>query len=263
MQAISFGQCVKGAWRDGWRYVQHRPGLVTLMLVLVWMATFVESVLRPDQRPPFRFITYVPLGAFELVKLALLSTLTVHALRFVLLGAREADSEPLFSRHYWRYLGLTLVVVVLVLASVAVGLGLGAGIVWLLAVEHRPGLPILIPVVVGLCMFLALGTGCFLLTRLSLLLTHVAIGGALRIRATWADTRGHCWSLWLTQVVAMLPMMAVSGVAMLFEVAAQRHGVGGFNAIAGSIVGVASVFVGAGCSAWLYLRYAASLAAQP
>ncbi|MFP6562041.1 hypothetical protein WJ542_27630 [Paraburkholderia sp. B3] len=263
MEAIGFGQCVKGAWRDGWRYVQHRPGLVTLMFVLVWMASFVEGVLKPDRRPPFRVITYVPLGAFELVKIALLATLTVHALRFVLLGAREADSEPLFGRNYWRYLGLIYVLCLFVLALAAIGFGLGAGVVWLLAARHHLGSPILIPALIGLGMLVAMCVGFFLLMRLSLLSTHVAIGGGMRIRAAWADTRGHCWSIWLTQMAATLPMLAVSGVAMLCEVAARRHGIGGINAISGAIVGIASVFVSAGCGAWLYLRYAAALAAQP
>jgi hypothetical protein len=262
MQAISFGQCVKGAWRDGWRYVRHCPGLVTLMFVLALSTSLIEPMLRPDRRPPFRVIAWLPLGTVEVLKIALFATLTVHAVRFVLLGAREADAQSLFSRNYWRYLGLTLAACFFVLVFAAIGLGLGAGVVWLLATRHHLGHPILVPAVMGLCTLVVLGIGFFLLMRLSLLPAHIALGGAMRIRAAWADTRGHCWSIWLTQLVALLPMMVLSGIAVFGEAAARRHGIGGINVVRGAIVNTGTLFVSAGCSAWLYLRYAVTLAAR-
>jgi hypothetical protein len=255
MESITFEKCVKGAWRDGCRYVRHRPALVAVIFVIAWLAPFVETVLRPDKLPPFRLIAYIPLGAFELFKLALFSVLTVQAVRFVLLGKPEADAEPLISRNYWRYLGFACGLLLLFLAIVAIAMVLAFGVVFLLA-RHHIRSPILVPIVVGGSGLIAAGIGMFLGARLSLLCTQVAIGGAARVRDSWIDTRGHCWSIWMTLTVTVVPLLAVSRVVVASEAVAQQHSLAGVVAFGGALAEAAGLCVGAACSAWLYRRYA-------
>lgn len=259
MESITFGQCVKGAWRDGWRYVRYQPWLVLAVLVMAWFAPFVEAALRPNALPPFRFIAYVPLGIFELLQIALCSALTVQAVRFVLLGRHAADAEPLISRNYWRYLGFTYGLILLALACMAAAAALAFGVVILLALFHID-YPVLVPILMGGGVAAAGVAGFFLGIRLSLLSTHMAIGGAVRFRETWADTRGHCWSIGLTQTIATLPMFAVAYAVVSPRLAMAHHGLAAVGAFGGALAGVGAVCAGAACSAWLYLRYASALA---
>lgn len=261
MEAITFRQCVKGAWRDGWRYVRHRPALVAAMFAMAWLAPFAETALRPDRIPPFRVVTWIPLGMFELAETVLFSLLTVQAVRFVLLDSREADAEPLFGRNYWRYLGLACVLYLFIAFVAVLGLALWAAVAFALT-KHQPDLSSLVRIAKGPSILLIIGIAFFIWLRFSLLSTHVAIGGAVRVRATWSDTRGHCWSLLLTSMVAALPMMVVSGAMALGEVAARQHGLGGVDAFGRAIANVGTFCISAACSAWLYRRYAVRLAAK-
>lgn len=280
MESITLGQCVKGAWRDGWRYLRHRPVFAILLALYAWLSSLAVNALRPDRTPPFRLLTYVPLGVFELMDSALFALLIMHAIRFVLLETDSTNAQPISGPSYWRFLGctygLTMLALMLVGLGMALTMALYLGLTILLAhplttattqfpVEAR----ILISIVGAAFVLIGAGISCFVLTRLSLLHTHVAIGGTLRIREGWTDTRGHCWSIWSIQFCAGLPTFAASTVVAASDLASRHHGLASLNtlnafgALATALPAFGALYIGAPCSAWLYRRYANALRASP
>jgi hypothetical protein len=263
MESVTFGQCVKGAWRDAWRFVQRRPVLVLTIFVAAWIGGGVESVLHPDGQPPFRPITYVPLGLFVLLKSAIFSVPVVQTLRFVLLGAREAQPAPLFGRDFWRYVGFTYAMTFLFMVMVLIPFPVILGAVVLLH-EQRHGVVSHLIVILVLCagVLAAFCLVFFVGTRLSLLSTQIAIGRAVLWGPTWADTRGHCWSILTTHMVATLPILAVAIPLAIASAFAPPHAVLGLSVLVQALSVVASLVVGAACAAWIYRRYAVSLGAR-
>ncbi|WP_395063070.1 hypothetical protein [Paraburkholderia silvatlantica] len=240
------------------------------------------NALRPDRTPPFRLLTYVPLGVFALMDSALFALLIMHAIRFVLLDNDSTNAQPISVPNYWRFLGCTwgLAILALMLVCLAtmlfcLAMALYVGLmIWLahtaniVIAQHPAEVRILIPVVgAGLVLFSG-GVTCFVLTRLSLLHTHVAIGGTLRIRDVWTDTRGHCWSIWLIQWCAGLPTLAAWALVAAWELASRRQGLASlstlntFNAPTTALSAFGALYVSAPCSAWLYRRYATTLKAS-
>jgi hypothetical protein len=141
-----------------------------------------------------------------------------------------------------------------VLASVVV-----AGTMMALKLHHNSVLLILIPVAAG---FSAIGAMCvsfFLMGRLSLLSTHAAIGGAIRVRKAWADTRGHYWSIVLTQASSMAPVFVFWILVAVAGPAVRRQGHGMLYPFTAALAYVETLYVGAACAAWLYRRYASAL----
>ncbi|MCP3716496.1 hypothetical protein [Paraburkholderia sp. CNPSo 3281] len=280
MESITFGQCVKGAWRDGWRYFRHRPVFAVLLPLYAWLSSSVMNGLRPDSTPPFRLLTYVPLGVFTLMDSALFSLLIMHAIRFVLLDNDSPKAQPIPAPSYWRFLGCTwglamLAPLLVCLALVPICLAMALYIGLMIGLAHTAKIAIVLHPVeariliafvgAGLVLF-AGGLTCFVLTRLSLLHTHVAMGGTLRIREVWTDTRGHCWSLWLTQWCAGLPTWVLVAA---YELASRHQGLASLNTLntfsapTTALSAFGALYIGAPCSAWLYRRYANTLKASP
>ncbi|MEM5313577.1 hypothetical protein [Paraburkholderia sp. JHI869] len=273
MESITFGQCVKGAWRDGWRYFRHRPALAVLLLLYAWLSSFVANALRPDSTPPFRLLTYVPLGVFELMETALFSLLIMHAIRFVLLETHSTNAQPISGSSYWRFFGcmygLTMLVVMVVVTLVGLAIALFAGLVIMLAHTSKAAIaqlpveaPVLMSIVGASFAVIALCVSWFVLTRLSLLHAHVAMGGTLRLQEVWTDTRGHCWSIWLIQLCAGLPTFAASALLTASGLASRHQGHGSFSALNAPAIALGAfgaLYIGAPCSAWLYRRYANAL----
>ncbi|WP_321962866.1 hypothetical protein [Paraburkholderia sp. J7] len=269
MESITFGQCVKGAWRDGWRYLRFRPALAIFLLLYAWLSSFVVNALRPDSTPPFRLLTYAPLGVFALLESAVFTLLIMHAIRFVLLETGSTNAQPISGPSYWRSFGCTwgFALLALVLWCLAMALYVGL-MIWLTLVSKTTiaRLPVearvLIPIVGAAFALIGGGISCFVLTRLSLLHTHVAIGGTLKIRDVWADTRGHFWSIWSTQFCAGLPALAGWIMVAAYELASRRQGLASLSALntfgmpANALTVFGSLYLGAPCSAWLYRRYA-------
>lgn len=260
MKSVTFWQCVKGAWRDGWRFAKHRPWLALAVFAIAWLAPYAEAVLPPDTLPPFRFVTYVPIGAFELMRAAVFPALVVQAVHFLLLERRraQAEAEMLAVSPAWRYglLGYGMVVLFVAIVAAVVSLAVGAVLV---QAHLWPTLSINVNGLIGASAIVAIGLGFFVCGRLSLLTTHVAAGGNLRLRDAWRDSRGHCWSIWFTQMIALLPVFAVTGAVVFFDDAARRHGFADFMALLGALAAVSGVCVSAACSCWLYTRYAGVL----
>ncbi|MCP3723368.1 hypothetical protein M3I53_09505 [Paraburkholderia sp. CNPSo 3272] len=280
MESITFAQCVEGAWRDGWRYLCHRPAFAVLLLPYAWLSSFAVNALRPDRTPPFRLLTYVPLGVFTLLENSLFSLLIIHAIRFVLLDNDSANAQPISGPSYWRYLGCTWglamlapVLACLVLALVCLALALYVGVIIALdptgkaaIVQHPVEVRLLIMIVGGGLVLFAGGISCFVLTRLSLLHTHVAIGGTVRIREVWTDTRGHCWSIWLIQLCVGLPTLAASVLVAASGLGTRHPGLASLNIpnlLGTALATFGALYLGAPCSAWLYRRYGNSLRASP
>lgn len=273
MESITFGQCVKGAWRDGWRYLRYRPALAIALALYAWLSSFLVNALRPDTTPPFRLLAYAPLGVFALVNSAVFALFIMHAIRFVLLETGSTNTQPVSRLSYWRFFGCSwgfaLIALVICCLAMAPYVGLSIGLmIWLArtsktALDHPPVEARILIAVVGAAFGLIGGAiSCFVLTRLSLLHTHVAIGGKLKIRDVWADTRGHFWSIWSTQFCAGLPVLAAWTAVAAYELAARRQGLASLSALntfgtpTNILTAFGTLYLGAPCSAWLYRRYA-------
>ncbi|WP_321935296.1 hypothetical protein [Paraburkholderia sp. J8-2] len=256
MENLTFWRCVRGAWADGLNYMRLRPLLVLAFFLPSWVAPYVEAILRPHPHPPFRFLVWVPLAVFEVVRFGFVAALAVDVLRFLLLPERPAVPEPLFGRSFWRYLGVTwaLLFALVVLAAIAVVFALGVVFVLMLSHVHAP---LSVPLLVGGAAIVSQFLGIFLVTRLSLLSTHVAIGGSVRIAEAWRDSRGRFWRLWLTQAVATLPLLLLARIAMHTPLAMARPG--GISALFEALADVAGACIGGACAAWLYRIYAQRL----
>lgn len=263
MKSVTFWECVKGAWRDGWRFASRRPWLALVVLAIAWLAPYAEAALLPDPVPPLRLVTYLPLGVFELIRAAVFPALAVDAIRFLLLERRltPAGDDAPAGGAAWRYGVLAYGMIVLFLAIVAAGVSLAVGAV-LLQAHYWPAVSINVTALIGGCAIVSIGVAFFVCGRLSLATTHVAAGGALRLRDAWADTRGHCWSVWLTQLLALLPVLAAAGAVCYFGGEARRHGLAPLMEPAGAFVAVCGACVSAACSSWLYARYAGALAGR-
>ncbi|NIE64156.1 hypothetical protein [Burkholderia sp. Ax-1719] len=257
MNPVTFGQCVKGAWRDGLRYVKAQPVLLLIFCVLAWLTFFAETALVPVDVPPFRLLAYVPYSVFELAKMAVFSTLTIQVTRFALLGA-SASNGPLLSRPFWRYLGLNSALIVSFLIVTACAVALAYGLLLVLA-RHHVLAPLFVPLMLGGGGAIAACAMIFVYFRLSLLFTHVAVGRELQFRAAWIDTRGHCWSILLTQMVVTCPPSILMWFLSITAGPARQHGWGSVEAALNGAVWVIMLCVGGTCSAWLYRRYAGAL----
>ncbi|QGZ66686.1 hypothetical protein [Paraburkholderia acidisoli] len=258
MESVTFWQCVKGAWRDGWRFAMHRPVFTLAVFAMAWLAPYAETVLPPDSIPPFRFMTWLPLGAFELIRAAMFPVLVVQAVHYLLIEQRDAHAELPDHRHALRYGVLAYGMVVLFLAIIAAGISLAVGAV-LVQAHFWPAVWIDVTQFIVASAIMAVVVALFVCGRLSLLTTHVAAGGRLRLRDAWIDTRGHCLSIWFTQMAALLPVIVVASLAIYFADTARRHGFADATTCVLALAAVCGVCVSAACSCWLYTRYAAVL----
>lgn len=261
METFTFWGCVRGAWVDGWRYIRRRPVLVMAFFLPSFIAPYIEAILRPAPHLPFRVLVWLPLILFELLRFSFIAALSVDTLRHLLPPEGPTNREPLFGRSLWRYVGVVCAMLVGMLAIAALVIGFALGVIFVMMLNHvRSPLLSIGVAIVGAS--IASGViGIFLITRLSLLSTHVAIGGTVRIAAAWRDSRGRFWTLWLTQFVATLPFMVIARVTVHPTLFLGHPS--GLMALLGAVDSVVAACVAAACAAWLYRRYAQSLRNVP
>ncbi|MCX5539467.1 hypothetical protein M3A49_08175 [Paraburkholderia sp. CNPSo 3076] len=190
MESITFGQCVKGAWRDGWRYFRHRPVFAVLLPLYAWLSSSVMNGLRPDSTPPFRLLTYVPLGVFALMDSALFALLVMHAIRFVLLDNDSPKAQPIPAPNYWRFLGCTWglamlapLLVCLTLVPLCVAMALCVGL--MIGLAHTAKIAIVLHPVEARILIAIVGAGVVLFAGGILFRAHAAEPAAHACRHRW------------------------------------------------------------------------------
>ncbi|RKP49337.1 hypothetical protein D7S89_11245 [Trinickia fusca] len=186
-----------------------------------------------------------------LVKSCVIIDVFLFVVRHTLLGATATQGFAFVDKAFWRYVGASLLIVLGILAAVVV-----LSLVVVFALGSRPtwwwpmALIALVAWLVGV--------------RASLVFTHIAIGNTIQWRAAWQDSRGHFWSITLTYLIAMLPLIAVALVFVAGYELALRDMIGAayqaqLIALGAAVWMYATCSLHAACSAWLYRRYAVQL----
>jgi hypothetical protein len=262
MEEISFLECLREAWLNCGEFIQRKPLTVAVAfftLLACNAAALALSYAHPSA-PPTSAQRGIQL-IITLFSVVVTLALPIKVMQLFMLGDHEYRAKALFGQEFWRYLQLGLAIFFGSIAVVGVLVGsvlllshlLGMHLVgWFLAV---------ILGVTGMCI------GCYVGVRLSLLFCHVAIGRKARWSASWNDTRGQFWKIFLSQILTILPLYACGIIVF----ALVRIGLGPTDKVvldALVVIGksfgtAASLIVGATCGCWLYQRFARTLLTLP
>lgn len=262
MEPITFKQCFRGAWRDGFNALRNRP-LLCLSVAVVLLVTSALSLSLKElaitasrSGEPAVFQLRLALVSFGvvLVNIVAFSVLAVHVARYTILGPDTARQSHWYGRDLWRYLW----------ASIQICVGLFA--VWFIAalcaafalrVAGRGDSY----AILGTFFVLLMCALLFVLIRVSLIFPQIGAGRSKRWRAAWLDARGHFWVMLGTTVGTILPLIIAGAImALLFAVvlhfmpAATTVVLG--TLILQTVLSIAWVAVATGASGWLYHRFA-------
>ena len=259
MGTITYLDCARTAWADAWKVVLRRSPPVALALAALLIANIATVTLsRMPVTVPTTSIARLMQDLILLIRSTAILALPMHVMQIIMIGDHEFRLSSIFGKPFWRYLGLGSVIGagfcgILVLVMV------GGFFVFHALGFHKPGiwLPSGLAGVVTFCLLI------FVATRLSLLFCHVAIGGTIRWRASWNDTRGHFWKILLSQLLIGLPTQFVMiAIFLLGRVLAKSMGADAWAylfAIISAPVEVIGLIVGAACLCLLYRRFAETL----
>ncbi|VVD64880.1 hypothetical protein PPN31114_00296 [Pandoraea pneumonica] len=264
MEPITFKQCFMGAWRDGWNALRSRPLLTLTVAVVVLVSNAVSVsikqlvlVMAQNGESPEHRLALAGVGlCVALVNLVAYTVLGVHTYRHTVLGPDAARQTPWYRnllRYWWAmiqvfggaFVAMFIVTVVIVLALRLADLGGSRATI--------------------LTLFVLLGcAAAFIIVRLSLIYTQIAVGRSKRWGAAWHDTRGHFWSLWGTVFTTLLPLMAVGVIVTIIFGLVLTLWPTVTLAVLGAlllhtVVTLLYIAVGSASHAWLYLRYADQL----
>jgi hypothetical protein len=257
MEHFTLKECFKGAWRDAWRSILNRPGLLILLIGYA-LSRCIRVQMQIDEAAGASTTGHAMVRLMcSLVQIAAWIGLPVQIARYVLLGPSKARASRFFDRGFWRYWGVCLAIgisVGAVAVAVAVALylvirGLGHRL------DHASSLvPLMVAGLLGAVVFI------YLNARLCLLLCHVAIGGGARWRAAWRDTRDHFWAIWGTHFLVALPLSMVLIICYRLAPAVLRV-LGGnsatwFFGVVPTLGFTILIMLNVSSSAWLYRRYA-------
>lgn len=256
MQAITFDQCVTGAWKDTWRAAQQNPQFVIFVFATYYL---LNIAAKEFARMPALGALWFGLSFFilSLLKLLTLSVLAVQTQRYVLLDERRWDGRTILGFAYWRYAALTCAAgACFVLVAITTGL---------LSPKQKQfgffALPDTEAIAAGACaLFLFLA---WMHLRLSLLFPHAAIGRPLSWKGAFLDTRGNGWAIIGTYFVLAITFTFASFIPLLlWFLLSSAMGGTSFYAI-GELINagyvVAMVAVTSACSGWIYRRFARQL----
>lgn len=272
MASITIGQCIKGAWRDGMLAIIERPvftlaifslllGISSLQIDLHSHAAALTTSAVPGRLSVSDRWLQLACG---LMRIVLICCLTIHVIRYTLLGLESPWPRWLVDGTLWRYVRLNVVIGIIAALIIAVLTACGIGVAALLVVKgvHAGRSPTVIVVTV-----LLLALGCFFafaMVRLSLLFCHTAIGRRTTWRAAWSDTRGHVWAMVgthvLTSLPIMLPLLLVFVLSRRFlDITSNDNSFTSWLALGQTLWVIVGISIGAASSAWLYRRFAAGV----
>ncbi|AJF00157.1 hypothetical protein [Pandoraea apista] len=262
MEPITFKQCFKGAWRDGFNALRNRP-LLCLTVAIVMLVTSALSIslkelaLTASQNGApagFRLRLAVMSFGVVLVNIVAFSVLAVHVVRYTILGPDTAQHSHWYGRDLWRYLW----------TSIQICVGLFA--VWFIAAlcaafalraAGRGDSNALL----GTFFVLLMCALLFVLIRVSLIFPQIGAGRSKRWRAAWQDSRGHFWVMFGTTIGTILPLI-VAGVIMAILFAVVLHFIPAATTVVlgtlilQTVLSIAWVAVATSVSGWLYHRFA-------
>ncbi|MFK0376365.1 hypothetical protein [Pandoraea sp. NPDC090278] len=264
MEPITFKQCFVGAWIDGFNALRNRPllSLIVTIIVLVSSALGISlkqlaSAAAQGGDAIYRLnIALMSLGV-GLVNLIAFAVLTVHILRYVILGPEVARQSPWYGRDVWRYIWLSLQLVIAMMIAVFIPAFIVGFATRMSGNSHSYAL---------LATFIALMAcaAVFVITRISLIYAQVAVGRSKRWGAAWQDSRGHFWSMFGTAFVTFLPLFGTGIVITVLLAVVLKFIPEVTVAVLGSLIlktvfSIAWLAVACGVGGWLYHRYANQL----
>ncbi|VVE87196.1 hypothetical protein [Pandoraea bronchicola] len=262
MEPITFKQCFKGAWRDGFNALRNRP-LLCLTIAVVLLVTSALSVslkqlaLTASQSgEPAVFRLRLALMSFGVVSVNIVafSVLAIHVMRYTILGPAAARQGHWYRRDLWRYLWTSIqvcvsIAVVWFIAAFCVALALRAA-------GHGNSYAAL-----GTFFVLLMCALLFVVIRVSLIFPQIGAGRSKRWRAAWQDSRGHFWAMFGTTFVTILPLIA-AGVIMTILFGVVLHYIPTATTVVlgtlilQTVLSIAWIAVATGVSGWLYHRFA-------
>ncbi|MFJ2995201.1 hypothetical protein [Pandoraea sp. NPDC087047] len=262
MEPITFKQCFKGAWVDGFNALRNRPLLCLSVAVVILVTsalgvTFRQLAANAAQAGTsagFRFGMSTLSLTVGLSNFFAFSVLAVHVLRYVILGPEAARQAPWMSRDVKRYMW----------TSVQLGLGFGLSgtaliviaVIALRATGHANSSALISTIIV-----LLMCAMMFIAVRVSLIYGQIAAGRGKQWRAAWQDTRGHFWSMLGTGVATILPLVVVAILVTTVLETTLRIMPSALVAVLGILtvqaaLSVVWMAVTCGVGGWLYHRYA-------
>ncbi|VVE10419.1 hypothetical protein [Pandoraea terrigena] len=265
MEPITFKQCFKGAWRDGFNALRQRPWLC-LAIAVVFLATsglsvsldqLARTASQTGEPAMYRLrIALMSFGVF-FANIVAYAVLVIHVFRYTILGPDATRQGRWYGRDLWRYLWTSTQVFVGIAAAWLV-IALGAALA-MRATGHSNSYA-------GLATFcvLLLCALLYVLIRVSLIFAQIGAGRSKRWRAAWQDSRGHFWTMLGTTVGTVLPLIVVGVVvtsmfvALLRAMPAAKTVALGMLALQ-TVLSVIGIAVSTGASAWLYRRFANQL----
>ncbi|VVE17399.1 hypothetical protein PIN31009_02953 [Pandoraea iniqua] len=262
MEPITFKQCFKGAWRDGFDALRSRPLLSITIAVVMLVATALNASVKQlmlmttqsGGSPGLRLGLGALAVLLTLVILFSFAVLAVHVYRHTILGADAARQTPWYGRDLWRYIWAAIQVGFVL--SVMLTLALLVAVFALRAASLSDSRPAMATFTALLLCALV-----FFMVRISLIFGQVSVGRAKRWRAAWEDTRGHFWVMLGTGIVTVLPLMGV-GLLLTIAFGLLLHVMPGVTTvllgalILQTLVTVAYIAVGTSLHGWFYRRYA-------
>jgi hypothetical protein len=263
MDDLTFWACVRYAWLEGGRFVQRKSFIVVVAFAAL-LACSAASVALSDVHRSVSSVGTSKLTqqVVTLVRFVVMTALPMQVIQYVLLGERDSTSRSMFGKEFWRYVGLAITIGLCCIAIAALWLGGGFLLAHSLRIRFpKFGFQLVVWGAIALCL------AVFILTRLSLLFCHVAIGRSARWRASWNDTRGHFWRIVVSHFLTGLPIQA----CVIVLLAIGRTSMGAINqqalpylfAVGLSFTSTAGLILGSTCSSWLYKQFARTLLERP
>ena len=259
METATFWDCIWETWAETWKSVSRRPSAVVIALAVLLVANFALVALDHMHGPiPLTSASRLLRSVLGLAKSAVTLALPVQVIQQIMLGEHKFRVGSVFGREFWRYLLLGTIIGLAFCAVAFVVIG-GSFLVLHASGFGHGGtrLPLVLLSLVVFCLMM------FVATRLSLLFCHVALGGTMRWRASWMDTRGYFWRIVISHFLTALPIQICAGCLLFLGGTASRamgmEVQSYLFAIAYSLYVVVGMTVGAACSCWLYRRFAKTL----
>ncbi|WP_233828736.1 hypothetical protein [Paraburkholderia sp. ZP32-5] len=229
--------------------------VVTSIAVLFFIGIW-QNDLAAGPDPHSLHVSFAKLG-FVVIHMLIVTALVFQTLRFILLGDQAVTLRSFVGRDFWRYAGLVYgLMLAFIVGSVVIVVVLGfatRALGW-----RGPFFP-----VVATCLCMLLLTWAWIRLRITLLLTHVALGGAMRWRAAWRDTRGHSGRIALAYLGVTISVTgAAIVIGMLGGLVASildDGRTGPVMLLTREVILVPATVIAAACSTWIYRRHASEL----